>query len=127
MFQIANDQKCLLPKEILIAKIKKSNSAKCLQKSGETGGIASPQIINVILRNTCSKNQEIRLGQMPSERWPNWGVGVKGSQRPSEFFKIVFRWQNLRLIHDSPQFRRAFYCRFFLAEKLTTKVEIPLF
>ena len=38
-------------------------------------------------------------------RWPNWGVGVKGAQRPSEIFKNVSRWQNLKVLDDSPQFR----------------------
>ena len=42
--------------------------------------IASPQIQNVISRNTVSKNEEIRLGDMTPERWRNWRKGVRGPQ-----------------------------------------------
>ena len=48
-------------------------------------------------------------------RWPNWGVGVKGAQRPSEILKNVSRWQNLKVLDDSPQFRWAFYCKNFFS------------
>ena len=69
---------------------------------------ASPQIRNVISRNTVSKNEEIQLGDMPPERWRNWRKGVRGSQWPSEIFQIVSKWQNLKLIHDWIQFLWAF-------------------
>ena len=88
-----------------LPEIKKSDLAICLQKGGETGGIAGPQIRNVILTNTGNKNQEIQLGPMAPERWPNWRVGVKGPPRPGEIFKNVSRWQNLKVLDDSPQFR----------------------
>ena len=41
---------------------------------------------NVISRNTVSKNEEIRLGDMPPEKWRNWRKGVRGPQWPSENF-----------------------------------------
>ena len=63
---------------------------------------------NVISRNTVSKNEEIRLGDMPPERWRNWRVGVRGPQWPCEIFQMVSKWQNLKLIHDWIQFRWAF-------------------
>ena len=69
---------------------------------------ASPQIRNVISTNTVSKNEEIRLGDMPPERWRNWRKGVRGPQWPCEIFQIVSKWQNLKLVHDWIQFRWAF-------------------
>ena len=60
-------------------------------------------------------------------RWPNWGVGVKGPPRPGEIFKNVSRWQNLKVLDDSPNSVELFTVKFFLAEKLTSKVKIPLF
>ena len=97
----------------------------CIERSN--WGNASPQIRNVISRNMVTKNQEIWLGDMPPERWRNWRKGVRGPQWPSEFFKM---FQNGRI--GSPymtesNFVELFNVEFFLTEKLTLKVEIPLF
>ena len=117
--------------EIRLEKIKKSDLAICLQKGGEEKkeekhwkSVKQCQW-KVALSDPTEKmpvhksemwSREIWLPKIKKsdlaiclqKGWPNWRVGVRGPQWPSEFFKIVSKWQNWKPIHDWIQFCWAF-------------------